>query len=67
MPLDKIEVAVIGCVALGGSYLAFLLLGLQAILIILLIASLVAFLLARRWLKLREKGNYLLKKVLSPS
>jgi membrane protein implicated in regulation of membrane protease activity len=57
MALDGVEVAVTIVVALVATYLSFHLLGWQAVLLIMAIASSICYLLARRWGKLREKGS----------
>lgn len=53
MALDLVEVVVVSSVTVAGAYLSFHLLGWQAVLLIIAIASGISYLLARRWGKLR--------------
>jgi membrane protein implicated in regulation of membrane protease activity len=57
MALDWVEVLIVSSVTIAGGYLSFHLLGWQAVLLLIAIASGIAYLLARRWGKLREKGK----------
>jgi hypothetical protein len=58
MPLDKVEIAVLSCVTIGAVYLSVLLLGWQALVLILTITTGVVYVMLRRWAMLRERGTY---------
>jgi membrane protein implicated in regulation of membrane protease activity len=57
MALDKYEKVALVFVTIGISYLSLLLLGWQAVSIILCIAAGILYVLGSQWMKLRQRGT----------